>query len=436
MKKLFLILVLCLMWSGSVYSEIINLNNCYWNYELKDKTWNKNSKEIVNTLYYKWNDKNSKDFKEGGLTAYQRFGGEIADNLKELEEVEKSDLYPDGYKKIKMYEQISITIDKKYITFLTIYTDEYNDFRQKDEKLALEWFQTYGKTAMKEFKFITEETYKRKFYKREVQKYLIEDYFSQFIYGARQDDIYPDRLNGIEINLENLFVTLSESLTLLKKGGYNNTVFICNKNNSDAGEEASGSSGTAFFINSKGYLLTNNHVVEGCKLQQVKYNDKDYEAKIVATDKTLDLALMKIEAKPKNYLKFSESSLEKLQKVYVAGYPFGKGLSDDLKISSGIVSSVKGFDDNSNEFQLDAAINPGNSGGPIVDDTGELIGIAVAGLAKDKSEGINFGIKSLSAVAFLKTNNIDPETSIMTFGMNNKKLLQLLEESTVYTYCN
>ena len=57
-------------------------------------------------------------------------------------------------------------------------------------------------------------------------------------------------------------------------------------------------------------------------------------------------------------------------------------------------------------------------------------------LAKDKSEGINFGIKSLSAVTFLKTNKIDPETSIMTFGMNNKKLLQLLEETTVYTYCN
>ena len=216
--------------------------------------------------------------------------------------------------------------------------------------------------------------------------------------------------------------------------------YICGGNSLEQKKEDAAKnkskSGTAFFINSKGYLLTNNHVVEGCKLQQIKYNDKDYEAKIIATDKILDLALMKIEAKPKNYLNFSESSPEKLQKVYVAGYPFGKGLSDDLKISSGIVSSVKGFDDNSNEFQVDAPINPGNSGGPIVDDTGELIGIAVAGLAKDKSEGINFGIKSLSAVTFLKTNNIDPETSIMTFGMNNKKLLQLLEESTVYTYCN
>ena len=82
MKKL-LILVLCLMWSGSVFSEIINLNNCYDTYFSKDKTWNKNSREIVNTLYYKWNDKNSKSFKENGLIADQRIGGQIAYNLKE-----------------------------------------------------------------------------------------------------------------------------------------------------------------------------------------------------------------------------------------------------------------------------------------------------------------------------------------------------------------
>jgi S1-C subfamily serine protease len=210
----------------------------------------------------------------------------------------------------------------------------------------------------------------------------------------------------------------------------------CKNISSNNEGSGSGSSGTAFFINSKGYLLTNNHVVEGCKLQKIKYKGKDYDANILATDKSLDLALMKVDVRPKSYLSFSKSSPEKLQKIYVAGYPFGKGLSDDLKISSGIVSSVKGYDDNSNEFQVDAPINPGNSGGPIVDDTGELIGIAVAGLAKDKSEGINFGIKSLSAVTFLKTNKIDPETSYMTFGMNNKKLLQLLEETTVYTYCN
>ena len=244
------------------------------------------------------------------------------------------------------------------------------------------------------------------------------------------------------LNVNVYFFYLSEGIVEQYEYSQSNKKLImqdkCKSNYSspDSSDSQKTVSGSAFFINSKGYLLTNNHVVKGCKLQKIKYKGKDYDANILATDKSLDLALMKVDVRPKSYLSFSKSSPEKLQKIYVAGYPFGKGLSDDLKISSGIVSSVKGYDDNSNEFQVDAPINPGNSGGPIVDDTGELIGIAVAGLAKDKSEGINFGIKSLSAVTFLKTNKIDPETSYMTFGMNNKKLLQLLEETTVYTYCN
>ena len=65
--------------------------------------------------------------------------------------------------------------------------------------------------------------------------------------------------------------------------------------------------------------------------------------------------------------------IKKLNKVYVAGYPLGKGLSDDLKISSGIISSLKGFKDNSNEIQVDAPINPGNSGGPIINENGDLV---------------------------------------------------------------
>ncbi|MDA7606652.1 S1C family serine protease [Pelagibacteraceae bacterium] len=201
-------------------------------------------------------------------------------------------------------------------------------------------------------------------------------------------------------------------------------------------EKKTKSSGTAFFISKKGYLLTNNHVVEGCKAQKINYFNKEYDAQIIATDKNLDLALLKVDTKNNNYINFSKSEIEKLQKVYVAGYPFGKGLSDDLKVSSGIISSNKGFEDNSNEFQIDAPINPGNSGGPIVNDTGELVGIAVAGFAKDMSEGINFGIKSSTARTFLNINKVKPGSSYMTFAMNNKKLLNLLEESTVYTFCD
>ena len=143
---------------------------------------------------------------------------------------------------------------------------------------------------------------------------------------------------------------------------------------------------------------------------------------------------MKAEVKPKTFLNFSNDEAKKLNKVYVAGYPLGKGLSDDLKISSGIVSSIKGFEDNSNEIQIDAPINPGNSGGPIINENGELIAIAVAGMTE--AQNINFGIKSSAAERFLKSNNINLSKSMYSRVKDNDKLLEILEEGTVYTYCD
>ena len=64
-----------------------------------------------------------------------------------------------------------------------------------------------------------------------------------------------------------------------------------------------------------------------------------------------------------------------------------------MKFTSGIVSSLKGIGDDSTRLQIDAALNPGNSGGPIInEETGELVAVAVAGLRKDKTEAVNFGI--------------------------------------------
>ena len=102
-------------------------------------------------------------------------------------------------------------------------------------------------------------------------------------------------------------------------------------------------------------------------------------------------------------------------------------MSDDLKISSGIISSLKGFEDNSNEIQIDAPINPGNSGGPIINKKGLLVGIAVSGLAKDQTEGINFGIKSSAAESFLKSNKIKPIKSSNLNARSNDYLLNILE---------
>jgi S1-C subfamily serine protease len=217
-------------------------------------------------------------------------------------------------------------------------------------------------------------------------------------------------------------------------------LYFINCKSSDASGSTgdAASSGSGFFINNKGYFVTNYHVVAECNDEsKISFKEEEVDAKLIAKDESLDLALLKAKVKPKSYLYLSADPPEKIQTIYVAGYPFGKGLSDDLKITQGIISSLKGFGDNSNEIQIDAAINPGNSGGPIVNDDGELMAVAVSGLAKDQSEGINFGIKASSVKNFLDVNKAKYSTSsLMKFSMSNKELNDILEESTVYTFCN
>ena len=267
--------------------------------------------------------------------------------------------------------------------------------------------------------------------KQTMSRTTITHYDDERVYASKNED-----LSNLEININLLTGEVFTEIEYSKPYRKFWVIIKCAIPNFLDTEETGTSSGTAFFINNRGYLLTNNHVVEGCTLSKISYKNKDYDTKLIATDKTLDLALLKVDLKPKSFFTFSKDEAKKLNKVYVAGYPLGKGLSNDLKISSGIVSSLKGFEDNSNEIQIDAPINPGNSGGPIINENGNLVAIAVSGLAKDQTEGINFGIKSSAAETFLRSNNISLKKSMYAGIKENDKLLAILEEGTVYTYCN
>ena len=217
--------------------------------------------------------------------------------------------------------------------------------------------------------------------------------------------------------------------------GRKNYVLKCFSEKQEDTDSDSKGSGTAFFINNRGNLITNNHVVEGCEISKINYFNKEYDTDLIATDKTLDLALLKAEFIPKSYIAFSSNEPKKRDLIIIAGYPLGKYLSDDLKINEGNISSLKGFDNNSNEITVDLAINPGNSGGPIVNENGQLVAVAVAGMSKEVTEGISFGIKSSAVTNFLKSNKISPDIKLTSFSMNDEKVNQLLEESTVYIFC-
>jgi len=195
------------------------------------------------------------------------------------------------------------------------------------------------------------------------------------------------------------------------------------------------SSGSAFFINDSGYIITNYHVVEGCNNKsKIIYKTKEYKAKLIAKDDYLDLALLKAEINNNDFIIMSNKPPKKLQRIIAAGYQFGKYLSDDMKFTSGIISSLKGAKDDSTRLQIDAALNPGSSGGPIVDEnTGELVAVAVSGLRKDISEAINFGIKAGSVKNFLESNQINVSTSAKKYGSEN--IGDLLEKTVLYTFC-
>lgn len=141
--------------------------------------------------------------------------------------------------------------------------------------------------------------------------------------------------------------------------------------------------GSGVIISSDGYIVTNNHVVEGGEIIDVTVEDREYSAQVIGTDPSTDLALLKIEETNLEYVDFADSDDVQVGEWVVAiGSPFGYLNST---VTAGIVSAkgrdiniIKGYEAIEEFIQTDAVINPGNSGGALVDTDGNLIGINTA----------------------------------------------------------
>ena len=140
------------------------------------------------------------------------------------------------------------------------------------------------------------------------------------------------------------------------------------------------SSGTGFFINRSGNIISNNHVIDQCSSIKVHYKGTGQKVKVLATDRANDLSLMKANFKPDDYFPIANEDAELLEDIYVAGYPFGKAVSSSVKVTKGVVSALTGIGNNYSNIQIDAALQPGNSGGPIINKKGNVVAVAVAKL--------------------------------------------------------
>jgi serine protease Do len=138
--------------------------------------------------------------------------------------------------------------------------------------------------------------------------------------------------------------------------------------------------GSGVIVRNDGYILTNNHVVEGASiLEIVLSDDRKFNARVIGTDRRTDLAILKIDATGLVPAKLGNSeSMEVGDWVIAIGSPFGLAQTVTAGIVSATNRSDQGITPYDNFIQTDAAINPGNSGGPLLNLRGEVIGINTA----------------------------------------------------------
>ncbi|WP_207632921.1 S1C family serine protease [Foetidibacter luteolus] len=152
------------------------------------------------------------------------------------------------------------------------------------------------------------------------------------------------------------------------------------------------SSGTAFLIDGKGYLVTNAHVLKGSGAIVVNNKGQEFFAKIINIDQTRDLAILKIDDntyKSFNSLPYAikKSDVDLGEELYTLGYP-----RDEIVYNMGYLSAESGFNGDTSSYQLSLTANPGNSGGPIFNKNGEIVG--VLSTRQTSAEGVVFAVKA------------------------------------------
>jgi len=196
-------------------------------------------------------------------------------------------------------------------------------------------------------------------------------------------------------------------------------------------DESSSGIGSGVIVSSAGYLLTNNHVVEGAEQIEVVLSDRRRaRAKVIGTDPDSDLAVLKIELDKLPVMVLGDSDNAQVGDLVLAiGNPFGVGQT----VTSGIISAL-GRNQRINTFenfiQTDAAINPGNSGGALVDSQGRLLGINTAIYSRSGgSLGIGFAIPISTAKQVLESIVRDGQVTRGWIGIEPNDLAPEIAEA-------
>lgn len=197
--------------------------------------------------------------------------------------------------------------------------------------------------------------------------------------------------------------------------------------------------GTGFFVNVSGLLVTNHHVIQGCR--EVRLSGQEGVATLVTSDVVNDLALLKFP----NAVKFSAvinsqpSKVSQGEDVIVFGFPLNSVLSSGGNLTPGVVSALTGLGNNTNQIQITAPIQPGSSGSPVINKKGEIIGVVSMKLSDSKmaqatgqvGQNVNFAVGGQTLKSFLDTHKVDYAGS--AFLSLTKSNIELAEQAKKWT---
>ncbi|MGH8338116.1 MAG: S1C family serine protease [Gammaproteobacteria bacterium] len=205
------------------------------------------------------------------------------------------------------------------------------------------------------------------------------------------------------------------------------------------------STGTGFFVSTRGHILTNAHVAAECRSLTVALPGSfPQPARLLATDKANDLALLVSPITP-TVVPVLSPNLRTGDDVAVFGFPLSDTLSKTGNYTTGLITSTAGFHDDSGQMQISAPVQPGNSGGPVMDIGGNVIGVVVAklnalemaALKKDIPQNVNFAIKASVALNFLDANGVprQPSTALSNQVLTNPDLADRAKAFTLFITC-
>lgn len=199
--------------------------------------------------------------------------------------------------------------------------------------------------------------------------------------------------------------------------------------------------GSGFLITSDGTLMTNAHVVAGCRRLYVA-NDK--RARLLAIDVNLDLAIIKVagvEGKP--YASFSSDPARLGEDIAVFGFPLRTILADQLNMTIGSISSLAGMGGDPRHLQISAPVQQGNSGGPVLDPSGRVVGIVTSKLnalqiaekSGDLPQSVNFAIRHDVALTFARRHGVEPTLAPRETPLARPDLASRAQEFTLPISC-